>query len=81
MAAIVGVLEGKLAEGDEDKEIAGRVWVLAMDATSPTQVAEGDVVVVGDRPDAQRRGLERGAALLVTSNGTTATDEVLELAR
>ncbi len=81
VAAIVGVLEGKLAEGDEDKEIAGRVWVLAMDAASPTQVAEGDVVVVGDRPDAQRRGLERGAALLVTSNGTTATGEVLELAR
>ena len=81
VAAIVGVLDGELAAGDADKEIAGRVWVLAMDARSPTQVAEGDVVVVGDRPDAQRRGLERGAALLVTSNGTNATDDVLELAR
>ena len=81
VAAIVGVLEGELEAGDEQSEISGRVWVLAMDVRSPTKVEEGDVVVSGDRPDVQRRALERGAAVLVTSNGTPAGDEVLELAR
>src|SRR5918999_3680450 len=81
VGAIVGGLQGRLVTGDRDREIAGRVWVLAMDVSSPTRMEAGDVVVVGDRPDVQRRALERGAALLVTSNDTDAPDDVLELAR
>ena len=42
--------------------------------------APGDVVVVGDRADAQRAAIELGVGLLVTSNGTMPTDEVLALA-
>ena len=79
--AIVTVLEGELAAGEGEHEITGRVWVLAMDVRSPTQVEEGDVVVTGDRPDVQRRALERGAALLVTSNSVVPGDDVLDLAR
>jgi manganese-dependent inorganic pyrophosphatase len=79
--AIVEVTEGRLVAGEE-REIAGRVWVLAMAVESlPGEIGEGDVVVVGDRPDAQRRAVELGVALLVTSNGTAPSDEVLELAR
>ena len=81
VAAIVSVLEGELAAGEAQLEVTGRVWVLAMDVRSPTQVEEGDVVVTGDRPDVQRRALERGAALLVTSNSVVPGDDVLELAR
>jgi manganese-dependent inorganic pyrophosphatase len=81
VGAIVAVLQGALVTGDSDREIAGRVWVLAMDVSSPTSMEAGDVVVVGDRPDVQRRALERGAALLVSSNDTNPVDEVLELAR
>jgi manganese-dependent inorganic pyrophosphatase len=81
VGAIVEVLQGKLVAGDPEREIAGRVWVLAMAVSSPSKVEKGDVVVVGDRPDVQRRALERGAALLVTSNATNPTDDVLELAR
>lgn len=81
VAAIVTVLEGELAAGEPQHEISGRVWVLAMDVRSPTQVEEGDVVVTGDRPDVQRRALERGAALLVTSNSIVPPEDVLELAR
>jgi manganese-dependent inorganic pyrophosphatase len=81
VGAIVEVLQGALVTGEADREIAGRVWVLAMDVSSPTSMEAGDVVVVGDRPDVQRRALERGAALLVTSNATDPIDEVLELAR
>jgi manganese-dependent inorganic pyrophosphatase len=81
VATIAKVLEGDLVTGDHDRQVAGRVWVLAMDVLSPTQVEEGDVVVAGDRPDVQSRALERGAALLVTSNSSHPTDEVLGLAR
>jgi len=81
VAAIVAVLEGKLVAGQAEREIAGRVWVLAMAVSSPTHVRDGDVVVVGDRPDVQRRAIERGAALLVGSNSTVPPDDVLELAR
>jgi manganese-dependent inorganic pyrophosphatase len=81
VGAIVEILEGELVAGDPDREIAGRVWVQAMDVSSPTKVQAGDVVVVGDRPDVQRRALERGAALIVTSNSTAPTDKVLGLAR
>ena len=79
--AIVDVLEGTLVAGDQETEIAGRVWVVAMAVSSPSRVAEGDVVVVGDRPDAQRRAIDLGVGLLVTSNGTAPPDDVLELAR
>jgi manganese-dependent inorganic pyrophosphatase len=81
VSAIVEVLQGRLVAGDPDREVAGRVWVLAMDVSSPTKVEAGDVVVVGDRPDVQRRALERGAGLLITSNGTDPADDVLEIAR
>jgi len=81
VAAIVSVMEGQLEVGEEERQVAGRIWVLAMDVLSPTQVEAGDIVVSGDRPDVQRRALERGAALLVTSNSVAADDGVLELAR
>jgi manganese-dependent inorganic pyrophosphatase len=80
--AIVGQLDGELVAGDGDRELAGRVWVLAMDAGSlPHEIGDGDVVVVGNRADAQRRAIELGAALLITSNGTRPGDEVLAFAR
>jgi manganese-dependent inorganic pyrophosphatase len=79
--AIVEVTEGRLVAGDE-REIDGRVWVLAMAVSSlPGGIRAGDVVVVGDRPDAQRLAIEIGVALLVTSNGTVPSDDVLALAR
>ena len=81
VGAIVKALEGKLIAGDPDREIAGRVWVQAMDVSSPSRVAPGDVVVAGDRPDVQRLALERGAALLITSNSTEPPGEVLDIAR
>ena len=52
-----------------------------MDVSSPTRMEAGDVVVVGDRPDVQRRAVEHGAGMLVTSNEMRPPDDVLELAR
>jgi manganese-dependent inorganic pyrophosphatase len=77
---IVDVLEGEaLAHGE--KEVAGRVWVHAMDDESPTGIAAGDVVVTGDRPEVLKRVIDVGVALIVTSNGITPPDDVLEAAR
>ena len=79
VGAIVGVLEGTLLAGN-DRAISGRVWVHAMEASSPSGIEEGDVVVVGDREDSQRLAIDRRAALLVTSNGTVPSDDVLAAA-
>jgi manganese-dependent inorganic pyrophosphatase len=78
--AVVDLLEGELVAG-EDKQLAGRVWVHSMDPGSPSGISDGDVVVIGNRADAQRLAIELRAALLVTSNGSRPTDEVLALAR
>ena len=82
VGAIAGVLEGRQLVGEPEREATGRVWVLAMATASlPIGFRAGDVVVVGDRPDAQRIAIEVGVALLVTSNGTTPPEDVLALAR
>ncbi len=78
--AVAAVLEGELVAG-ADRQLAGRVWVHSMSAQSGSGIAEGDIVVVGDREDAQRLAIELGAALLVLSNGSRPSAGVLALAR
>lgn len=80
ISAVVDVLEAELVVG-EDKLLAGRVWVHSMDVHTSSGISEGDVVVVGNRADAQRLALELGAALVVISNGSSPTPEIVELAR
>jgi manganese-dependent inorganic pyrophosphatase len=81
VSAITAVLEGEQLVGEGDREVSGRVWVLAMATASlPLGFEAGDVVVVGDRPDAQRIAIETRVALLVTSNGTSPDADTLALA-
>jgi manganese-dependent inorganic pyrophosphatase len=80
VGSIVSVLEGELLCGREEQEVHGQVWVQAMDSGSPSKVAGGDVVVVGDRPDSQERAIEAGVGLLVLSNDTRPSAQILELA-
>jgi manganese-dependent inorganic pyrophosphatase len=79
VSAIVDVLGARLLAGD-DKPLSGRVWVHSMDSTR-SGASPGDVVVVGNRADAQRLAIERGAQLLVLSNNSEPSDEILALAR
>jgi manganese-dependent inorganic pyrophosphatase len=80
VGAIVEVLEGELLVGD-DRASSGRLWVIARDVGSMGQhIRSGDLVVVGDRPDAQRRAVELGAEVLVVSNGVRPGSDVLEIA-
>jgi manganese-dependent inorganic pyrophosphatase len=48
---------------------------------SDSKISAGDVVVVGDRADAQRQSIELGATLIVISNGAPPDEEIRELAR
>jgi manganese-dependent inorganic pyrophosphatase len=80
VGAIVQALGGEIVAGD-DKLIAGRVWVFAMDAGwRRSGVAAGDAVVVGNREDAQRALVDAGVDLLVASNGVTPPPGVLAAA-
>ncbi len=79
ISAIVEVLQGKLVCGD-DRQLAGRVWVQSMDVRTPSGISEGDIVVLGNREDAQQLALELGAALIVLSNESQPSDAIRELA-
>ena len=82
VGVIASVLGGEQRVGDAGEQVTGRVWVLAMATASlPMAFTAGDVVVVGDRPDAQRIAIDVGVGLLVVTNGSTVEDEVLALAR
>ncbi len=52
-----------------------------MDVNTRSGISEGDVVVIGNRADAQRLAIQLGAALLVLSNGSEPSDEIGEFAR
>jgi manganese-dependent inorganic pyrophosphatase len=80
ISAIASAVSGEQVVG-EDVTVAGRVWVFAMATDFPESgIAAGDVVVIGNREDAQRRMIERGVALMLVSNGHTPGDEVLRAA-
>jgi manganese-dependent inorganic pyrophosphatase len=81
VSAVVSVLEGELVTGQPDLRLSGRVWVYAMDPASDSGIAKGDVVVVGNRPDALMRVIELGAALVVLSNNAPVPDEALRQAQ
>jgi manganese-dependent inorganic pyrophosphatase len=82
LSAIAEALGGEVTVGDPDDTVAGRVWVFAMETEyGASGVESGDVVVVGNRDDVQRRLIEAGVDLLVVSNGECPEQEVLDLAR
>ena len=80
ISAIVGVLEGTLVIG-ADRLLSGRVWVYAMNPSNDSGIREGDIVVVGDRPDAIMLVIELGASLVVLSNNAPVPPEAIEAAQ
>jgi manganese-dependent inorganic pyrophosphatase len=80
VSAVVAVLEGDLVAGD-DRQLSGRVWVHSMDTKTDSGISDGDVVVVGNRREAQLLAIDLGAALVVISNSAIPTDDVLARAR
>jgi manganese-dependent inorganic pyrophosphatase len=81
VSAIAAAVSGSQIVGD-DVTVAGRVWVFAMATDFPESgIGAGDVVVLGNREDAQLKMIEREVALLVVSNGLAPSDDVLRAAR
>ncbi|MBA2693878.1 MAG: putative manganese-dependent inorganic diphosphatase [Rubrobacter sp.] len=81
VGAMLEVLEGELVAGADKTTTSGKLWVISMSKDSMGgRMEEGDVVVVGDRPGAQKRAVELGAGVLVVSNGVRPDDEILEIA-
>jgi manganese-dependent inorganic pyrophosphatase len=81
VSAIAATLDGELVEG-QDGVVSGRVWVHSIDASrSDSKISPGDIVVVGNRADAQRQSIELGASVLIASNGLAPGDEICALAR
>jgi len=78
--ALLEVLDGERVAGERQR-LSGRIWV-SSSATGPgpTPIRPGDVVVVGDRVDAQRHVIDAGAAVLVSPNGKRPPEEILGLA-
>ena len=59
VGSIVDVLGGELHVGEASVEVEGRVWVQAMHSTATSRVQPGDVVVIGDRPEATASAIAR----------------------
>jgi len=81
LQAVCDVLDGEiLVTGDGD--VSGRLWVLAMEAQALKDIVrKGDIAVAGDLPATQLAAIELGVDLLVLSNGTRPSDDVIEAAR
>ncbi|MDQ3856139.1 MAG: putative manganese-dependent inorganic diphosphatase, partial [Chloroflexota bacterium] len=64
--SMIRTLDGELVAGDSAGDWHGRVWVAAMQAETMCRLIEpGDLVVAGDRANAQEAALDRGAGCLV----------------
>lgn len=77
---IVDALGGELVVRP-DRRLDGRLWAVTVSAESMgNTMGEHDVVVIGDRPDAQRRAVEIGVGLMVTTYSARPDPEILALA-
>lgn len=66
----------------EGKAFSGKVLVLASDlATIKKEVAENDIVICGQRKDAQRLALDAKISLLVLTGSSQPDDEIIKLAK
>lgn len=78
---IVEVLGGELLIPPR-RRLNGRLWAVTVDVESMGHtMGDNDIVVVGNRTEAQRRAVELGVALVVAPYDSTPEDEVLEAAR
>jgi manganese-dependent inorganic pyrophosphatase len=78
---IVEVLDGEMIVPPE-RRLNGRLWAVTVDvAQMGTTMGPNDIVVIGNRADAQRRAVEIGVALVVSPYDSRPEPEVVELAR
>lgn len=77
---IVDVLGGTMLIPPR-RRLNGRLWAVTVDVTQMgSTMGENDIVVVGNRTDAQRRAVELGVALVVSPYESQPDAEVLRMA-
>lgn len=77
---IVDVLEGEMLVRPE-RRLDGRLWAVTVDTpTMGRTMGDHDIVVVGNRPDAQMRAVEIGVALIVSPYGERPSEETIAAA-
>ncbi|MBR1589995.1 MAG: putative manganese-dependent inorganic diphosphatase [Acidaminococcaceae bacterium] len=80
-ANIVNTLEGKLLCGDVGKTFSGKIKLGASEInTLLSDVATGDMIILGDREDVQKELLRRGGVCLVLTRNTPVSEEIIRLA-
>lgn len=80
---LLSTLNGKMLVGNEDGVIEdGRLTVLAASVETMTEFMKNDdIVILANRPDAQKAAIESGAQLIVACMGTEVDAEVVKAAK
>ena len=80
--SILTALDGKLFCGDLEKKFFGRIKIGASAVdTINASIGKQDILIIGDRIDAQLAALNAGVAGLILTRDTKVENEVLELAQ
>ncbi len=78
---IVETLHGELIAGNQTKRFSANVIVAAMQAeTMKDYIESGDIVIVGNREDAQELAIKQGASCLVITGNLRPGREIEDLA-
>lgn len=78
---IAGALDGELLL-PPSRRLDGRLWAVTVDAgTMGATMGPNDIVVIGDREDAQRRAAELGVGMMIATYSAHPTEETLEVCR
>lgn len=80
---IIEVLSAKyIYEPNETRALDGKITVYAM---SPSQIGDkivkGDIIILGDRKDAQLDAMDREVSLIIVTGGFEVDEEVIEKAK
>lgn len=79
---IVEVMRGQIEfEAKNPRKISGRMTVYAMEPESvKDNIQEDDIVIVGNRENAQKDAIEKGVSLLILTIGSEISEDNLKLA-
>lgn len=79
---IASAVDGKLIYDDPERDIDGKVSVIAIRAGGLDElIVEHRIVLIGDSPEAQIKMMEMGAGMLIIMRAKGVRDEVIECAK
>lgn len=79
---VVDTLNGEIITGEPDSVFGGNVVVAAMQPeTMVRYIKEGDIVIVGNREDAQETALRQKASCLVITGNVYPSGDIMDLAK